>query len=132
MCIGVGNDVSVTAGAGVGAKGGEVKTTTGFAVRSSDGEGYYDMNGIGDWSLAGDPETCAIFDTPEEAIEAASDGYDGDDLQVVPITRSIEVTVGEPVNRIGACLACGAPIAHLVAGSGCPECGEELRMETKP
>lgn len=109
-----------------------MKTTAGFAVLSSDDGGYYEMNGIGDWSLAGDLETCSIFDTPEDAIEAVSDGYEGDDLQVVPITRSVEVTIGEPVKRIGACMACGALIVNLVAGSNCPECDEELRAEPQP
>lgn len=68
-------------------------TTTGFAIRARDGEGHYDMNGIGDWSLAGDVETCAIFGSKEEAEEVLRDLVDDDGYQVVRITRTVEVEV---------------------------------------
>jgi hypothetical protein len=74
-------------------------TTTGFAVRANDGEGYYDMNGIGDWSLAGDAETCSIFGTPDEAFEAMADADCDDDYEVIHISRNVEVTVGPAIAR---------------------------------
>jgi hypothetical protein len=66
---------------------------SGFAIKGESG-GYFEINGIGDWSLAGDECSAAIFRTKTAAAEAIEQ-HELDNVSVVAITRTTAVTVGE-------------------------------------
>jgi len=69
---------------------------SGFGIRGTGG-GYYDMNGIGDWSLAGDAATCELFASIEAAEEVVDESLDNDGISIVQITRTVVVQIGECV-----------------------------------
>lgn len=75
----------------------QVEKENGFAVRGDNG-GYFAMNGLGDWSLAESVEGAAIFSTIKDAWDVLI-GCDvaPDEVELVPISRTIDVTFGEPV-----------------------------------
>lgn len=70
-----------------------VKHDSGVAVRF-EGGGYFDMNGIGDWSLAGDPTTASLFTTLKEAKEFIRELHIEDHAEYVSIVRTVEVKTG--------------------------------------
>lgn len=84
-------------------EGESMATEQGYAIRTG-ADGYFDMNGIGDWSLAGGPEDAYIFATPDEAREAIKNN-DLDfaaEVEIVPITREIIYHVGHPIDSVPA------------------------------
>lgn len=61
----------------------------GYAIRC--GRSFYEMNGIGDWSLAGDIDHCLVFPTREGAQEVIDEHIEAEDVEIVALSRSIQV-----------------------------------------
>jgi hypothetical protein len=67
----------------------------GFAIRDING-GFFDINGIGDWSLAGDVTTCDIFETVKAAEDCIlENNMDEDECEIVAIVRAVSCVVFE-------------------------------------
>lgn len=75
----------------------EIVIETGYVIKYREGneksDTYYEINGLGDWSFAGNNSSALIFETEEEAIEvmkneSASTPADGK-MEVIQITRMV-------------------------------------------
>lgn len=54
--------------------------------------GYYEINGLGDWTLAGNGKTAEMFDTEAEANEVIRDNVFDSDIKlckVIHVTRVV-------------------------------------------
>jgi hypothetical protein len=59
----------------------------GFVIRHGNGGGFYEMNGLGDWTFAGSERTAALYTDKEEAEEMVK-GFPEDELEVIEVHRT--------------------------------------------
>ncbi len=63
-----------------------IKIEHGYVIQG-ESDGYYEVNGLGDWTLAGEESTASIFTDKEEAEQTAREMV-GSHCKVVEVTRT--------------------------------------------